>query len=156
MVGDLDAPVDEADALARASWLAMYKLFRSDETREAAMATADELELTDQQLGALLGVPLEDDGGISMRELADHCRTSASYLTSVVDTLETRGFVRRHPDPDDRRVTRLRLTLDGKAAVYRAHFRLGTPPAGLRDLPLQDLRTLAGILARAAEGYPGP
>ena len=73
-----------------------------------------------------------------------------------IDVLEARGFVGRHPDPEDRRVTRVRLTIDGKGAVYRAHFRLGTPPSGLRDLSLEELRTLSNLMARAAEGYPWP
>ncbi len=151
-----EAELAEDEALARAAWRSMYQLFRSEEFQAQGSAAAAALELTDQQMFVLLGLPLDDETGLAMRELAEACHTTPSYLTSVVDTLEGRGFVRRHPDPDDRRVTRIRLTTDGKGAVYHAQFLLGTPPTGLRDLPLEDLRTLASILGRAAEGYPWP
>ena len=148
--------VDEAEALARAAWLGMYQLFRSKEMRVAAAESAAALELTEQQHFALLALPLDDERGLTMRELAELCHTTPSYMTSMIDVLEARGFVGRHPDPEDRRVTRVRLTIDGKGAVYRAHFRLGTPPSGLRDLSLEELRTLSNLMARAAEGYPWP
>ena len=151
-----DAPMSEDESLARAAWRSMYQLFRSEEFQHQGSAAAAALELTEQQMFVLLGLPLDGDGGMAMRELAEACHTTPSYLTSVVDALESRDFVGRHPDPNDRRVTRVRLTLNGKAAVYQAQFLLGTPPSGLLALSTDELRTLSTLLARAAEPYPWP
>ena len=38
-------------------------------------------------------------------------------MTNRVDRLAARGFVERHPDPDDRRGVIVRLTAEGKTAV---------------------------------------
>ena len=146
----------EAERLARAAWRSMYQLFRSEEFQVQAAEAAEAAGLTEQQQYALLTLPLDDDAGLSMRALAESCRTTPSYLTSVVDALEERGLVGRHRDPDDRRVTQVRLTLDGRAVVYRTLFLLGTPPSGLQALAVEDLRHLADLLSRAAEPYPWP
>lgn len=154
--GSPDDPVSTSEALARSAWRSMYQLFRSEEFQQAGSAAAQALELSDQQMFVLLGLPLDDERGMPMRELAEACRTTPSYLTSVVDVLEARGFVRRHADPDDRRVTRIRLTTEGMGAVYRAQFILGTPPSGLMLLSEEELRVLSDLLARAASPYPWP
>ena len=91
-----------------------------------------------------------------MRELAATCHSTPPYMTAVVDILEERGLVNRHPDPDDRRVTQVRLTAVGLAAVGRAYDRLSVPPSGLRCLPAADLHTLRDLLERAAAPYPWP
>jgi DNA-binding MarR family transcriptional regulator len=151
-----DEQMPEEVRLARAAWRSMYRLFRSEEFQSVAAEAARVHEVTEQQQYALLSLPLDPDAGLSMRELSGVCRTTPSYVTSIVDSLEARGLVRRHPDPDDRRRTQVRLTDDGRATVYRTQFLLGTPPSGLQALPLADLRTLAELLERAAAPYPWP
>ena len=151
-----DEEMPEEVRLARFAWRAMYRLFRSEEFQARAVEAAQAHDVTEQQQYALLSLPLDVDEGLPMRELAGVCRTTPSYVTSIVDSLEERGLVRRHPDPHDRRVTQVRLTQEGLATVYRTQFLLGTPPSGLQDLPLDDLRTLAELMDRAAEPYPWP
>src|SRR5579859_243392 len=56
---------------------------------------------------------------LSMKELAQHMGCDASFITSVADTLERRGFVRREPSQRDRRVKNLVLTEEGIAAKER-------------------------------------
>jgi DNA-binding MarR family transcriptional regulator len=155
-MGIADEQMPQAERLARAAWRSMYQLFRSEEFQLRAAEAAAATGVTEQQQYALLSLPLDDGAGLSMGELAGTCRTTPSYLTSVVDALEELGLVRRHRDPADRRITQVRLTLEGRTAVYRTQFLLGTPPSGLQALPEEDLRVLADLLARAAEPYPWP
>ena len=55
----------------------------------------------------------------SMKELAQQMGCDASFVTTVADTLERRGFVRREPSQRDRRVKNLVLTEEGIAAKER-------------------------------------
>jgi len=59
------------------------------------------------------------DEVLSMKELAQRMGCDASFVTTVADTLERRGFVRREPSQRDRRVKNLVLTEEGIAAKER-------------------------------------
>ena len=59
------------------------------------------------------------EGVLSMKELAQQMGCDASFITTVADTLERRGFVRREPSQRDRRVKYLMLTEEGLAAKER-------------------------------------
>jgi len=59
------------------------------------------------------------DDTLPMKELAQRMGCDASFVTTVADTLEARGFVRREPSQRDRRVKNLVLTPDGIAAKER-------------------------------------
>ena len=49
--------------------------------------------------------------------VAAHLRIAPRSVTDVVDSLEERGFVRREPDPDDRRAVRVALTARGQSVL---------------------------------------
>src|SRR5215211_2454963 len=49
-----------------------------------------------------------------MSEVADCLGVAVSTATQVADRLEARGWVRRGPDPEDRRVVLLCLTEEGR------------------------------------------
>jgi DNA-binding MarR family transcriptional regulator len=70
-------------------------------------------EVTPSQSRAL-GVLLAQ-GDVRLSELADHLRIAARSATEVVDDLQSRGLVERHPDPADRRATLVVLTDKGAA-----------------------------------------
>jgi DNA-binding MarR family transcriptional regulator len=55
---------------------------------------------------------LEEDR-ISQIELSERVGMNRATVTSVIDTMERQGFVRRLPDPDDRRVYLIALTPKG-------------------------------------------
>lgn len=59
-----------------------------------------------------LGVLLRH-GSMRPSQLADHLRIAARSSTEVIDALQQRGLVDRHPDPDDRRATLVALTPKG-------------------------------------------
>jgi DNA-binding MarR family transcriptional regulator len=79
-----------------------------------------------QEIAAEFGIAPHDllamfklDSVLSMKELAQHMGCDASFITSVADTLEKRGYVRREPSQRDRRVKNLVLTEEGIAAKER-------------------------------------
>ncbi|HEY4464747.1 MAG TPA: MarR family transcriptional regulator [Streptosporangiaceae bacterium] len=76
-----------------------------------------------QTIADLFGIAPSDllalfklDEGISMKELAQRMSCDASFVTTVADTLERHGLVRREPSLRDRRVKNLVLTAEGAAA----------------------------------------
>jgi MarR family transcriptional regulator, organic hydroperoxide resistance regulator len=56
------------------------------------------------------------DGPLAMKELAHRMGCDASFITTIADALEKRGFVQREPSQRDRRVKNLVLTADGTTA----------------------------------------
>jgi DNA-binding MarR family transcriptional regulator len=61
-------------------------------------------------------------GTVRLGALSEHLHIAPRSATEVVDALETRGLVERHPDPADRRATLVALTSRGEevAAAIRS------------------------------------
>src|SRR5919204_2378557 len=59
-------------------------------------------------------------GPRTLGELAAAERVRPPTMTSIVRGLEGAGLVRREPDPDDGRVTRVRATAKGERILQRA------------------------------------
>lgn len=77
-----------------------------------------ELDLTMPQMRGLFMLDVSDHG-IALTELAPRMGLSVAAAGRAVDGLVRLGFVSRSEDPDDRRVKRLALTGDGRAALER-------------------------------------
>jgi DNA-binding MarR family transcriptional regulator len=60
-------------------------------------------------------VPLLEEDGLRMGELAARARLSKQAMTTLVRTVETAGLVVREADPSDGRAFRVRLTEKGHA-----------------------------------------
>jgi DNA-binding MarR family transcriptional regulator len=112
---------------------------------EGIRATASRgLGLTPQQAQLLTSVA---PGALTHGELASRLHCDKTNVTGLVDRLERRELVRRHPDPTDRRATQVSLTDDGVELVdrFRATVtaavtgRLESWPASRRE----ELTTLA-------------
>lgn len=129
----------------------MVRILRSDETQRRFEQVAAGEQLTPRQLGALLSVPGDP---VSMSELADLCRCSASFMTSIVDGLEELDLVERRPDPDDRRVTLVAVTAAGRRCLGRCYEQLAEPPSGFEVLSAEETRALRDLVVRVAERYP--
>ncbi|KFI96930.1 MarR family winged helix-turn-helix transcriptional regulator, partial [Bifidobacterium stellenboschense] len=56
-------------------------------------------------------------GEMTPSKLAELLRVSSGRVSSVLSSLEKKGFVTRKPDPDDRRVVRVALTDAGRAEI---------------------------------------
>ena len=52
--------------------------------------------------------------GTTLAELSRHLLVTAGNVTGLIDRMEEAGFVKRTPDPEDRRSTRVLLTGKGK------------------------------------------
>jgi DNA-binding MarR family transcriptional regulator len=59
-------------------------------------------------------VPLFEEDGLRMTELAQRSRLAKQTMTTMVELVERAGFVRRRADPDDGRAKRVYLTAKGK------------------------------------------
>ena len=89
------------------------------------------------------GDPYELSPGRLLRETL----VTSGTMTNRVDRLAGRGFVERHPDPEDRRGVLVRLTAEGKDAVDGAFDALlDAERELLADLSTSDQKALAGLL----------
>jgi len=57
---------------------------------------------------------------LRMSDIADRLIVSRGGTTKVIDRLETLGYVRRLPDPEDRRATIVEITDAGRNALVEA------------------------------------
>jgi DNA-binding MarR family transcriptional regulator len=138
-----DLDVTPLQVLSRVSRLARHL----DLARRAAFAEHGLETWEFDVLSALrrAGAPYE----LSPGRLVTQTLVTSGTMTNRVDRLADRGFVERHPDPDDRRGVIVRLTREGKAAVDGAFTALiDAEKALLAELPVADQKALAGLLRR--------
>lgn len=82
---------------------------------------------------------------LPMRKLAQKLKCEPSNVTGIVDRLEARALVERHPDPADRRVKVAAATEEGRrvARELREGLRFAREPlAGLSQEERGSLRDL--------------
>lgn len=88
------------------------------------------------------------EGGLAMKELAQRLGCDASFVTSIADNLERRGFLRREPGLRDRRVKNLVLTQDGLAAKDRLMTQLAARMPWCYALDEQERQCFLGLLRK--------
>jgi DNA-binding MarR family transcriptional regulator len=102
-----------------------------------------------------------EDSDRSMREISDVLHISPRTVTDMIDGLEARGLVARCPHPDDRRVTLVHLTAEGRsqlaAAAAGAEQMSRAAVSGLSESDQKTLRVLLDQVAPAdrADWLPG-
>jgi DNA-binding MarR family transcriptional regulator len=101
--------------------------------------------------GSLL-LPLFEEDGLRMSELATRARLSKQTMTTMVRLLGRDGLVRREPDPADGRATRVYLTARSRSFEPVAERVLGELDALVRSrLSTTDLdrlkATLKGVMS---------
>jgi MarR family transcriptional regulator, organic hydroperoxide resistance regulator len=84
--------------------------------------------------------------GVSMGEMARGIGVDPSYITALVDDLDTRGLARREPSADDRRVKIIVLTDAGRALAGEIDEVLSVPPSAFSALSEPELRQLRDLL----------
>ena len=92
-----------------------------------------------------------NDGRLRPGEIAARILVTSGTLTPMLDRLESAKFVRREPNPDDRRSVIVVLTEQGEAALaeYREQFRIAIEaavPAKLRAQLADCMTHLAAAL----------
>lgn len=95
---------------------------------------------------------LHGEGSMTLGELAASLDVSPRNITGLIDHLEEDSLVERHPDPDDRRATRVRLTAAGRRKLAACQAEKGrarnTILAGFREDEMNQLRHLCLKLVR--------
>jgi DNA-binding MarR family transcriptional regulator len=85
-------------------------------------------------------------------ELADRAGVTRATMTGLIDTREKDGYVKREPDPSDRRMMTVTLTPKAEAfmrGMLPGHFRMITEVMG--DLDDAERRTLVQILTKVVK-----
>jgi DNA-binding MarR family transcriptional regulator len=85
---------------------------------DAASLKAAEQSITVPQMYMLYFIKKEEK--CRLTQLADRFGVKPSAITVMVDRLEKAGYVKRFPDPDDRRSMLAGITPAGKEALERA------------------------------------
>ena len=95
---------------------------------------------------------LVSTGPTTAAQLADHLGVSKQAAAQLVAHLEERGYLARHPDPDDRRALRLVLTAKGHACTQAAQAAASAVVSAWRvRLRPVDVRGFDATLATLAE-----
>jgi DNA-binding MarR family transcriptional regulator len=88
------------------------------------------------------------EGGLPMKELAQRMGCDASFVTTIADTLEKRGFLRREASQRDRRIKNLVLTPEGLTAKERLMARLAAKMPWCYALDDAERRCFLGLLRK--------
>ncbi len=95
------------------------------------------------------------DGPLPMKELAARMGCDASFITTIADALEKRGYVHREPSQRDRRVKNLVLTGDGLSAKEKLMAQLASRMPWCYALDDEERHCLLGLLRKMLDA-PGP
>ena len=144
---DLDATPDRIRTLP--SWLL-----------NQAAASASRLVSEDlAQIGAhrthfSLLAALNQFGPDSQAALGRRCGIDRSDMVALVNELDQRGYVRRAPDPEDRRRNTITITGPGRRRLAQLDRRLSaTEDDLLEPLSAAERRALLDILARLIDHH---
>jgi outer membrane protein TolC/DNA-binding MarR family transcriptional regulator len=111
----------------------------------------DDLALARQEVRVLLALGAGEPR--RMGEVADRLLLSVSSLTAIVDRLEAKGLVARHPAADDRRVVLIALTPDGRRRhEQRRRMRLEKARMMLAALAPDEQRQFLGLMRKIVSG----
>ena len=102
--------------------------------------------------GLVLGL-LRDHGALSPSALGERLIVTRATVTGVVDSLERRGYVRRTPNPVDRRSVLVELTPDGRRVVQEVRTLIHRKEkAWMSSLSDAELRAYIELMHRIQDG----
>ena len=101
------------DSSATATECAMNLVFTAEllEKRIASLLLPFHLS---PATGLVLSIVADSETSVSPNHIADRLIISRASVTSLLDSLEKRGFVKRQPHPSDRRMLLVELTKSGR------------------------------------------
>jgi DNA-binding MarR family transcriptional regulator len=125
------------------------------------VASLDERGFPDARPGhSAVFMHIDRRSGTRLIDLARRARMTKQGMMLLVDDLETRGYVRRVPDPDDARAKVVRLTVRGRRYVAEARRAVAAVEARVRrelgDRRYESLRAALDELIEAGGGPTGP
>jgi DNA-binding MarR family transcriptional regulator len=130
----------------REAWELMSSLFFSGDSHDRFHRASNSIGVSPGVMKGLLH--LEPGVGVPMRDIANHFGCDASYVTSLVDGLEEKGYAKRQPHPTDRRVRTIVLTPKGAKAKAKALAVLHEPPASFNALNAMEQRALRDLFRK--------
>jgi DNA-binding MarR family transcriptional regulator len=136
----------EREAAAGDAWQALYGFVFEREGQQRFHEACDAIGLAPGGLKTLL--QLSPDQPVPMRDLAEYFRCDPSYVTSLVDGLESAGLAERRSHATDRRVKMVALSHSGVEAQAQVRKILGQPPASFSALTTPELLRLRSLLAK--------
>ncbi len=102
--------------------------------------------------GLVLGL-LRDNGPLSPSELGERLIVTRATVTGIVDSLERGGFVRRSPNPADRRSLLVEITPEGLEAVRQVRTLIHRHERDwMNALTDEELGTYIELLHRIQDG----
>jgi DNA-binding MarR family transcriptional regulator len=108
-------------------------------------------ELHPREFAVLRAVGFQE--GQTQQALADRLQIPRSRMVAIVDELEARGFLERHPNPSDRRVRELHLTATGRTALEEAFAQaVAYEQQVTAPLEQQERKQLLDLLQRVSSG----
>ncbi|WP_370948345.1 MarR family winged helix-turn-helix transcriptional regulator [Amycolatopsis sp. cg5] len=121
----------------------------SEEINEAGKAADPDV----RPAHATVFINLEPDG-IRLTKLAEKAVMTPQAMGELVDDLEKLGYVRRVPDPSDRRAKLIVFTERGERAVETAFTLIGELEAKLRDfIGAEALAQVHRVLRKIIDEY---
>lgn len=134
-------------ALARARWAFEAQFERRIRDRGFADFHQSDIDVIGR---------LPSDRGARLTELAARAPTSKQAVSKLVHGLEARGYVARHPDPEDGRAQRIVLSDRGRAlleAAVEVVAEIEAEWAAVLGAP--ELEQIRRALLRAADAIAG-
>ncbi len=128
------------------AWALVAALFMGDANHDRFHEACAAIDVGPPALKMLLG--MEPEVGTPMRAFAEKLRCDASWVTSLVDDLEARGYVERRILPTDRRVKTIVITKKGIAAKAKAKKVLHKPPAAMGALTATEQNQLCSLMQK--------
>jgi len=134
------------DEMAGEAWQVLYRFIFEGDAQRCFRNACEATGLAPGVLKTLLS--LQGGRPVSMGELAETFRCDPSYVTSLVDGLESEGLAERQPRPSDRRVKDVVLTDLGAQTLAHVHKVLGEPPPAMAKLSVNELRQLRDLMTK--------
>ncbi len=101
------------------------------------------------QARLLFIIDSKKEDGVSVKELSEKLSVTPGAITQFVDALVRKDFVRRHEDPNDRRIVRLTLTESAKNQSERLRKEFLSSATRVFDiLSDEEMKQLIELLAK--------
>ena len=107
-----------------------------------------EFGLTFPRYEALMLLLFSRTGSLPLGKIGERLQVHPTSVTSIIDGLESDGFVKRVPHQTDRRTTLAEITDEGRETARKATEALNEFAFGMRPLPDAELERLTEILGR--------
>ena len=104
------------DSNARATECAMNLVLTADQLERQIAGLLQPFDLS-PATGLVLSILADAEEPVSPNRIADRLIISRASVTSLLDSLEKRGYVKRHPHQSDRRMLVIELTAAGRKAA---------------------------------------